>query len=105
MSPGLLYKTSNPTGLNVVKFDGHELAEDVFVFLVDAKRRFAYFNPGAIRDTEKAIRRWIEALSQNPGYKIMVEFPNRAEMLLARAVFRRMKINDKIYARVRSDEQ
>ncbi|MBL8709149.1 MAG: hypothetical protein JNL25_08155 [Rhodospirillaceae bacterium] len=108
LSPGILYRNSNKNGLHVVKFDGYELADDgELLFVIDAKRRFPFFfNAGAERDTTSTILRWTEALQQNPDLGIMIEFPNSVEMFLARKALRQiLSASNRIYARVRNNEQ
>lgn len=106
LSPSLLYRNSNEKGLHVAKFDGYQPPEEsLLLLMIDAKRRYPFFfNAGARRDTTRTILRWLEALEQNPGYGIVIEFPNSVEMLLAQVALKEFRTSNRIFARVRPDE-
>ncbi len=76
--PALRFDNPNEKGANYVKFDGIEKAPDgSTVLLIDAKTKMATFNDGAVRDTVASLERVKGALDQNPGFKVVYEFPNQ----------------------------
>ncbi|WP_233239092.1 hypothetical protein [Bordetella sp. LUAb4] len=75
--PALRYNNSNAKGVNFVKFDGIELDTDgKTVLLLDAKTKLAIWSKSTQRSLMKSLERVGTALKQNPGYKVVYEFPN-----------------------------
>lgn len=105
LSPAVLYTNSNKNGLNAVKGDGYELADNkMLLIVIDAKLRMPLFNAGGRRDAIKTLWRWNEALAQNQHCGLMLEFPVKSEMLLAQLLIKELQLSNRIYARVRPDE-
>ena len=100
--PALRFDNPKEKGVNYVKFDGIEKAPDgSTVLLIDAKTKIATFNDGAVRDTVASLERVKGALEQNPGFKVVYEFPNQKAADSAKQFLRDVKMTDVIGVRVR----
>jgi hypothetical protein len=79
-SPALRYDNPNPRGVNYVKFDAPSVEpgpRGLTLLLIDAKTKPAIFNEGSQRDTIATLRRVKMALQQNPGFKVVYEYPTQ----------------------------
>jgi filamentous hemagglutinin len=75
--PALRFDNPNPNGVNYVKFDGIEKAVDGSnILLIDAKTKLAIWSPSTQSSVLDTLRRVDAALAQNPGFKVVYEFPN-----------------------------
>ncbi|MGD7104706.1 DUF637 domain-containing protein, partial [Ralstonia pseudosolanacearum] len=75
--PALRYDNPNTNGVNFVKFDGIEKAADgTNVLLIDAKTKLATWSSSTQASVVDTLKRVEAALAQNPGYKVVYEFPN-----------------------------
>ena len=72
--PALRYDNSNPKGMNFIKFDGIRV-ENGTTYLIDAKRNIPYWIPEAMEGYKNTFERINKAKLQNPGIKIIYEFP------------------------------
>jgi len=71
-------------GVSFIKFDGIEKAADgSTILLIDAKTKLAIWSPSTQQSVENTLRRVEAALIQNPGYKVVYEFPNAKMMVQA----------------------
>ena len=99
--PALAYKNPNERGVHVVKFDSYEISDDgSTLFLKDQKTKLV-FNDGSIRDLRDRFNRIRSALKQNPGVKILYEFPDEKTMEVAGKFIRNSGFSDIISVRVR----
>ncbi|WP_158412155.1 hemagglutinin repeat-containing protein [Fusobacterium animalis] len=73
--PALRYDNPNTEGMNFIKFDGIEVENGV-TCLIDAKRNVPYWNKGGMETVKGTLRRISEAKKQNPGIRVIYEFPN-----------------------------
>ncbi|MGV3346949.1 hemagglutinin repeat-containing protein [Bordetella sp. LUAb4] len=101
--PALRYNNSNAKGVNFVKFDGiqHD-ADGKTVLLIDAKTKLATWSASTQRAVIKTIRRVEEALNQNPGFRVVYEFPNTKVEGQARSFIRDNQLDHIISTRVRT---
>lgn len=67
--PALKFDNPNPRGKDYVRFDGRDLED--FKTLIDRK-----FNATTHSKQVKDMERVVEALKQNPGYKLRIEVPS-----------------------------
>ena len=73
--PVLLYKNPNKRGRNFIKFDGIEVEGGV-ISLIDAKTDVPYWSKVGMEKIKGTLGRISEAKKQNPGIKVIYEFPN-----------------------------
>ena len=73
--PALRYDNPNTEGMNFIKFDGIEVENGV-TCLIDAKRNVPYWNKGGMETVKGTLDRIKVAKSQNPGIRVVYEFPN-----------------------------
>ena len=73
--PVLRYDNPNTRGMNFIKFDGIEVEKGV-TYLIDAKTNIPYWNKGGMKTVRKTFERISEAKKQNPGIRVIYEFPN-----------------------------
>ena len=73
--PVLRYDNPNTRGMNFIKFDGIEVENGV-TYLIDAKTNIPYWNKGGMKTVRKTFERISEAKKQNPGIRVIYEFPN-----------------------------
>ena len=73
--PALRYDNPNTRGMNFIKFDGIEVENGV-TCLIDSKTNIPYWNKGGIKTVKKTLERISEAKKQNPGIRVIYEFPN-----------------------------
>ncbi len=73
--PVLRYDNSNTRGMNFIKFDGIEVENGV-TCLIDSKTNIPYWNKGGMKTVRKTLERISEAKKQNPGIRVIYEFPN-----------------------------
>jgi hypothetical protein len=102
--PALRYDNPNPNGSPFVKFDGYQLLDDGVVELIDAKTRIVPFStrqgPFISPSVRDGLVRKSQALSQNPGYRGVIELPNSTARREAQQVLRQLGITN-ISTRVR----
>lgn len=98
--PALRY--DNPGGVNYIKFDGVEQAVDgTKVLLIDAKTKLAIWSPATQEEVRKTLRRVESALKQNPGYKVVYEFPNARVEAAAKQFIKDNELSHVVLTRVR----
>jgi len=73
--PALRYDNPNTRGMNFIKFDGIEVENGV-TCLIDSKTNIPYWNKGGMKTVRKTLERISEAKKQNPGIRVIYEFPN-----------------------------
>ena len=73
-STTLRYDNPNSRGMNFIKFDGIRV-ENGTTYLIDAKRNIPYWIPEAMEGYKNTFERINKAKLQNPGIKIIYEFP------------------------------
>ena len=73
--PVLRYDNPNTRGMNFIKFDGIEV-ENRVTCLIDSKTNIPYWNKGGMKTVRKTLERISEAKKQNPGIRVIYEFPN-----------------------------
>ena len=73
--PVLLYENPNKRGRNFIKFDGIEVEGGV-ISLIDAKTDVPYWNKVGMEKIKGTLGRISEAKKQNPGIRVIYEFPN-----------------------------
>lgn len=87
--PALRYTNPNDKGVNFVKFDGIEATVDgSSVMLIDAKTKLAIWSPSTQKSVMDTLQRVKAAVEQNPGYKVVYEFPNQKVEAQAKAFIR-----------------
>jgi len=100
--PALRYDNPNASGVNFVKFDGIEAGADgTSVLLIDAKTKLAIWNDSTQAAVNETLARVAAELKQNPGYKVVYEFPNEAVAAQARAYIKRQEYSNVVSVRVR----
>ncbi len=100
--PALRYDNSSKNGVHHVKFDGIEKAADgTNILLIDAKTKLPIWNESTKNDVVKSFRRIESALYQNPGYKVMYEFPDEKSAAKAAEFIEQQGFEDVINVRVR----
>ncbi|MBR8656524.1 hemagglutinin repeat-containing protein, partial [Achromobacter sp. Marseille-Q0513] len=101
--PALRYNNPKLDGINFVKFDGIEKAADgSAVLLIDAKTKLAIWNQAAQESVLSTLRRVRTAVEQNPGYKVIYEFPNAKVEAQANKFIRDNDFDKIITTRVRA---
>ena len=73
--PVLRYDNPNTRGMNFIKFDGIEVENGV-TYLIDAKTNIPFWKEKAMKTVEGTLKRIRIAKSQNPGIRVIYEFPN-----------------------------
>ena len=73
--PVLLYENPNKRGRNFIKFDGIEVEGGV-ISLIDAKTDVPYWSKVGMEKIKGTLGRISEAKKQNPGIRVIYEFPN-----------------------------
>ena len=73
--PVLRYDNPNTRGMNFIKFDGIEVENGV-TCLIDAKTNIPFWKEKAMKTVEGTLNRIRIAKSQNPGIRVIYEFPN-----------------------------
>ena len=73
--PVLRYDNPNTRGMNFIKFDGIEVENGV-TYLIDAKTDVPYWSKSGMEKIKGTLGRISEAKKQNPGIKVIYEFPN-----------------------------
>ena len=73
--PALRYDNPNTRGMNFIKFDGIEVQNGV-TYLIDAKTDVPYWSKLGMEKIKGTLGRISEAKKQNPGIKVIYEFPN-----------------------------
>lgn len=100
--PALRYDNPNANGVNYIKFDGVEKAVDgTNVLLIDAKTKLAIWSPATQKEVMRTLERIESALKQNPGYKVVYEFPNAGVEAAANRFIARQGMSDLVATRVR----
>jgi hypothetical protein len=101
--PALRYKNPNPNGVNYIKFDAAEVSEDgVHLIVKDVKTKLLVgFHP-VHQKARNTVERIKEALLQNPGVRVVYEFPNGEEARAARDFLRANDCNECITVVVRA---
>ena len=74
--PVLRYDNSNTRGMNFIKFDGIEVENGV-TCLIDAKTNIPFWEEKAMKTVEGTLNRIRIAKSQNPGIRVIYEFPKK----------------------------
>ncbi|MCX2803377.1 hypothetical protein OQJ68_16490, partial [Microbulbifer thermotolerans] len=102
--PALRYDNPNPNGAPFVKFDGYQQLDDGVIELIDSKTRIVPFStregPFISPSVRDGLVRKSEALSQNPGYRGVIELPTTEARREAQQVLRQLGITN-ISTRVR----
>jgi hypothetical protein len=99
--PGLAYKNPNERGVHVVKFDSYEISSDgATLFMKDQKTKLV-LNKRSIKELQNRFGRIRSALEQNPGIKVLYEFPDEKTKDAAANFIQRCGCSDIISARVR----
>jgi hypothetical protein len=98
VTPALRFDNPNPNGNSFVRFDGIEGDS----LLIDAKTRLLTFTSRGRTFVPQAddLRRVSEAIRQNPGFRVVLEFPSAEAMREARQILRTLNISN-ISTRVR----
>ena len=77
--PALRYNNSNPRGMDFVKFDGYEVLPDgQTMLMIDSKVRLPLWSEATQGKMIETMQRVKEALDQNPGFRVVYEFPDEA---------------------------
>ncbi|WP_235399585.1 hemagglutinin repeat-containing protein [Pseudomonas ogarae] len=101
--PALRYTNPNEKGVNFVKFDGIEKAADgSSVMLIDAKTKLAIWSPSTQKSVMDTLQRVKSAVEQNPGFKVVYEFPNQKVEAQARAFIRSSGFDNIVSTRTRN---
>ena len=101
--PALRYTNSNEKGVNFVKFDGIEpQADGSSSMLIDAKTKLAIWSPATQKSVLETLGRVKSAIQQNPGYKVVYEFPNEKVAFQAREFIKVNGFDDIVTTRVRN---
>jgi len=74
--PVLRYDNPNTRGMNFIKFDGIEVQNGV-TCLIDAKVNIPFWDERAMKTVEGTLNRIRIAKSQNPGIRVIYEFPKK----------------------------
>ena len=74
--PVLRYDNPNTRGMNFIKFDGIEVQNGV-TCLIDAKTNIPFWKEKAMKTIEGTLNRIRIAKSQNPGIRVIYEFPKK----------------------------
>jgi filamentous hemagglutinin len=97
--PALRYENSSPTDRNFIRFDAAEMSKDgVTLIIKDAKKKMAILFGGMQETTLDDLRRVREAVMQNPGFKVVYEFPDEKEAEIAREFLKEKGFKDYIQA-------
>jgi filamentous hemagglutinin len=100
--PALRYDNPNAGGLDFIKFDGIETAADgSTVLLIDAKTKLAIWSRTTQNTVLETLKRVEAAVAQNPGYKVVYEFPNAKAMAEAQTFIKQSQYRDVVTVRVR----
>jgi filamentous hemagglutinin len=98
-SPALRYRNSNAKGFNFIKFDAATVSDaGVALIVKDAKTKLAIFSKGSTNSVKGTLKRVKEALEQNPGFKVIYEFPTEKEASIARSFLAHQGYADHIEA-------
>lgn len=101
--PALRYNNPNDKGVNFVKFDGVERGADgSSVLLIDAKTKLAIWSPSTQKSVMDTLQRVKSAVDQNPGYKVVYEFPNVKVEAQAKAFIRANGFGEIVSTRTRT---
>ncbi|WP_141749482.1 hypothetical protein [Duganella phyllosphaerae] len=101
--PALRYTNSNEKGLNFVKFDGIEAGADgSSVMQIDAKTKLAIWSPSAEESVLKTLRCLKSSIEQNPGNKVVYDFPSEKVALQAREFIEVNGFDDIVTTKVRN---
>lgn len=101
--PALRYTNPNEKGVNFVKFDGVETAVDgSSVMLIDAKTKLAIWSPSTQKSVLDTLQRVKSAVDQNPGFKVVYEFPNQKVEAQAKAFIRSNGFDSIVSTRTRT---
>ena len=77
--PALRYNNPNPRGMDFVKFDGYEVLPDgQTMLMIDSKVRLPLWSEATQGKMIETMQRVKEALDQNPGFRVVYEFPDEA---------------------------
>ena len=100
--PALRYNNPNPRGMDFVKFDGYEvLPNGQTMLLIDAKMRLPLWSEGGRAKIVETLQRVQAALNQNPGFRVVYEFPDEASKLEAIDFINKAGFSKDIQIRVR----
>jgi hypothetical protein len=100
--PALRYDNPNERGVNFIKFDGVETAKDgSMLLLLDAKIKLPLWSDSTKREILNTMQRVKTAIEQNPGYKVVYEFPNAKVERQAAEFIRESLFDDIVTTRVR----
>jgi len=100
--PALRYNNPNDKGVNFVKFDGVERGADgSSILLIDAKTKLAIWSPSTQKSVMDTLQRVKSAVDQNPGYKVVYEFPNVKVEAQAKAFIRANGFGEIVSTRTR----
>ncbi|HDS1675611.1 TPA: hemagglutinin repeat-containing protein [Stenotrophomonas maltophilia] len=100
--PALRYTNPNERGVDFIKFDGIEAVGNEKILLIDAKTKLAIWSPSTQREVLSTMGRVRSALEQNPGFKVVYEFPNEKVAAEARFFIRQNGMDDVISVRTRN---
>jgi hypothetical protein len=96
--PALKFNNPNPRGAAFVKFDGFQQLDGGVMELIDRKTRVVPFSthqgPFISPSVRDGLTRKSLAISQNPGYRAVLEFPTAAARREAQQVLRQLGITN-----------
>ncbi|RST54048.1 filamentous hemagglutinin N-terminal domain-containing protein [Variovorax sp. DXTD-1] len=99
--PALRYDNPN-NGLSFIKFDGIETgANGNSILLIDAKTKLAIWSSSTQTSVMSTLERVRAAVTQNPGYSVVYEFPNPTVAAQARQFINQQGYSDVVSVRVR----
>lgn len=100
--PALRYNNSNPRGMDFVKFDGYEVLPDgQTMLMIDSKVRLPLWSEATQGKMIETMQRVKEALDQNPGFRVVYEFPDEASRREASRFIQQQGFDKVIGTRVR----
>ena len=102
IAPALRYNNPNPRGMDFVKFDGYEvLPNGQTMLLIDAKMRLPVWSEATQGKMIETMRCVSEAVKQNPGFRVVYEFPDEASRREASRFIQQQGFDKFIGTRVR----
>ena len=100
--PALRYNNPNPRGMDFVKFDGYEVLPDgQTMLMIDSKVRLPLWSEATQGKMIETMQRVKEALDQNPGFRVVYEFPDEASRREASRFIQQQGFDKVIGTRVR----
>ena len=88
--------------MDLVKFDGYEVLPDgQTMLMIDSKVRLPLWSEGGRAKIVETLQRVQSALNQNPGFRVVYEFPDEASKLEAIDFINKAGFSKDIQIRVR----